>query len=223
MTVAFVDLDRTLIDVNSGRLWMRHEWAAGHLGWVDAALASWWLFRYALGDDDLVHALDRAASVYAGQDEATLAARIDAWFDADVAPRARPGALAAIDAHRAAGDRVVLATSSSQFAAARARATWRLDDAISTRIEVRDGVVTGAVAQYGFGRHKLDACAAWASARGVNLAECAFYTDSYSDLTLLEAVGRPVVVHPDRRLARVAHARGWPVLDWGVSAMESPR
>lgn len=218
MTVAFVDLDRTLIDVNSGRLWMRHEWKAGHLGWRDAALASWWLFRYALGDDDLVHALDRAASVYAGRSEADLAARIDAWFDADVAPRARPGALAAIQGHREAGDRVVLATSASQFAAQRARTTWGLDDAISTRIEVREGVVTGGIAQYGFGRHKLDACAAWASANGVDLGACSFYTDSFSDLTLLEAVGRPVVVHPDRRLARVARSRGWPVVDWGTSA-----
>lgn len=215
--VAFLDLDSTLIDVNSGTLWARHEWRVGRLGVLDAARAVWWLGRYALGDDALELAIEHAASIYAGMSEVEMQAAVSAWFDREVRPRARPGALAAIRAHREAGVRVVLASSTSQFAARCARAEWGLDDAISTRVEVRDGVITGALEANGFGHHKLAACERWAAQEGVSLADCTFYTDSYSDVALLEKVGHPVIVDPDRRLARLAAARGWPVVDWGRS------
>ena len=84
-------------------------------------------------------------------------------------------------------------------------------------VEVRDGVLTGALASSAFGHHKLTACEAWAAREKVALADCTFYTDSYSDVALLEKVGHPIVIDPDRRLARVAVARGWPIVDWGRS------
>ena len=51
-------------------------------------------------------------------------------------------------------------------------------------------------------------------ASGVDLSRCTFYTDSMSDLPVLEAVGRPVAVHPDPRLRREASRRGWEIADW---------
>ncbi|MCB9681272.1 MAG: HAD-IB family hydrolase [Alphaproteobacteria bacterium] len=218
MTVAFFDLDRTLIDVNSGSLWLREEWRRGRLRPRDAVTAVWSLTRYTLGAVDLDRAMAHAASVYRGMPEADLAAEVDAWFDVAVRPRLRPGAARALQAHRDAGDRTVVATSSSQFAAACARVAFGLDDAISTRVEVRDGVLTGGVETLAIGAHKLTACAAWADTQGVCLADATFYTDSYSDLAMLEAVGRPVIVDPDRRLRRTALARGWEIVDWGTSS-----
>ena len=85
-------------------------------------------------------------------------------------------------------------------------------------VEVRDGELTGALASSAFGHHKLTACEAWAAREKVALADCTFYTDSYSDVALLQKVGRPVVIDPDRRLARLAAQRGWPVVDWGRSS-----
>ena len=58
--------------------------------------------------------------------------------------------------------------------------------------------------------------------RASPLSACAFYTDSYSDLPVLEVVGRPVAVHPDHRLRREALRRGWPVVDWGVPSGGPP-
>ena len=62
---------------------------------------------------------------------------------------------------------------------------------------------------------KLGYAEAYARARGVSLADCWFYTDSYSDLPVLERIGHPVVVNPDPRLRREAERRGWPVEFWG--------
>lgn len=215
MTIAFFDLDRTLLDVNSGTLWLREEWRRGAIGFVTAARAATWLTRYALGDVDLDRALDHAASVYAGVPVDLMTARVSAWFESDVRHRLRPGAQRALDAHRAAGDAVVLATTSSQFIAASARRAFDMDDAVATTLGVIDGRLDGTIADSAYGAHKLRQCERWAAEHGTPLAECVFYTDSASDLPLLERVGRPIVVHPDRRLRKIAHQRGWTIEDWG--------
>lgn len=215
--VAFFDLDRTFLDVNSGRLWLSHAWAEGDIGWAQLAWALWWLGRYALGDDRLENALSNAARSYEGVAFDAMQARVQTWFDAEVAGRARPGALTTLAAHRDAGDAIVLATSSSCFAGACAQAAWGFDDVIATDLGVVDGVLTGEVTALGFGTHKAQRCLAWLDARELSADAATFYTDSYSDLPLLEAVGHPVVVAPDRRLARTAADRGWVVQDWGAS------
>lgn len=216
-TVAFFDLDRTLIDVNSASLWVKHEWDRGAISVGVGVRASYWLLRYAMGDDTLDGAMAEASKVYTGAELATLVERIEQWFAAEVEGRLRPGARAVLQRHREAGDMLVLATSSSQYAAACAVRAFGLDEGIGTQPEVVDGVLTGELEASAYGRAKLYRCAAWAKERGVELSSCAFYTDSYSDLTLLDAVGRPVAVHPDRRLQRVARRRGWPIEDWGRS------
>ena len=218
MGIAFFDLDRTLIDVNSGSLWLKHEWREGTVGMWPIVQGVWWLTRYALGDDQLDHAIEAAASVYEGVSEDEMHSRVGTWFDAHVAQRIRPGAKPAMQAHRDQGDLIVLASSTSQFAAGAAERAWGFDGIVCTTLEVASGVLTGRLAHSGFGRHKHTRCVEWARARDVDPASCAFYTDSYSDLPLLEVVGHPRIVDPDRRLAREAATRGWPVLDWGTAS-----
>ena len=92
-----------------------------------------------------------------------------------------------------------------------------LDDLICTRFEVIDGVLTGRIAQPALGDAKRDRAREWAERTGIDLQDCTFYTDSHSDLALMEAVGTPVAVNPDRALLRVARSRGWTVVDWGLS------
>lgn len=216
-SVAFFDLDRTLIDVNSASLWVKHEWDRGAISVGVGVRASYWLVRYALGDDTLDGAMAEASRVYTGAELAGLVERIERWFAEQVEHRLRPGAAQVLQRHREAGDQLVLATSSSQYAAECAVRAFGLDEGIGTQPEVVDGVLTGELAASAYGRAKLERCANWARERGVELSNCAFYTDSYSDLTLLNAVGRPVAVHPDRRLRAEARRRGWPIEDWGDS------
>lgn len=218
MSVAFFDLDRTLIDCNSGRLWVAEEWRAGNVGVRDVIWASWWLLKYSLGSEDgLDHVFDVAVERLRDLPESDMDRRVRDWFAREVEGRLRPGATEVLDSHRAAGDRLVVCTSSSAYAARAAMEAFGLDDAISSLFEVRDGSFTGRVEVMAMGAGKLDLTVAWARENGVDLAECAFYTDSHTDLPLLEAVGRPVVVNPDRPLAKVAAERGWPVRDWGRS------
>ncbi|MCB9673677.1 MAG: HAD-IB family hydrolase [Alphaproteobacteria bacterium] len=218
MGAALFDLDRTLLDCNSGRLWVAHEWREGRIGWRDAAWAAWWLTRYTLGN---AHGLEEvfatAVASYEGIAEDEIVERTRSWFVAEVEPRMRPGARDALERHREAGDRLVLATSSTIYSARAAQEAWGFDDLICTHMEVEDGRFTGRISALAYGDAKLDRCIEWAADQGFELADCTFYTDSITDQRLLEAVGRPVAVNPDVKLARLATERSWPTVDWGRS------
>ena len=219
MGVALFDLDRTLIDVNSATSWIRHERKDGRLSFTNSLRGAYWILRSQLGYAEGVEKIyETAVAMLEGQAEAELDARTRAWFAEQIAPRLRPGAAAALDAHRVAGDRLVLATSSSTYAAREAQRTWGFDDVVATSFEVVDGCFTGKVARMAYGDHKLARVAEWATSTGADLDGAAFYTDSITDRALLERVGRPVAVNPDGKLRRLAAERGWTVVDWGRAA-----
>ncbi len=224
MALALFDLDWTLLDVNSGRLWVRAEWRAGRLRLREVAWASWWLARYSLGFASGLDAVFEAAvQGLEGQSEAELEARVEAWFQAEVRRHLRPGARAALSRHRERGDRLVIATSGTTYAARAAAAAFGLDAFVSTELEVDEGrLFTGRIATLAVGAGKRLAVEAWAEREGERLDDATFYTDSYTDLALLERVAHPVAVHPDRKLRRVARARGWPIAHWGQSSAPTP-
>jgi HAD superfamily hydrolase (TIGR01490 family) len=217
LSVALFDLDRTLLDCNSGRLWLSYEWRSGRLRTSEVLTGAWWLLKYSLGNHELTGAYRSAVAKLKGEEEQVIAERTRLWFEQYVAHRLRPGAREALEAHRLAGDQLILATSSSPYIAACAQRAFGLDDTISSIFEVEEGRFTGEVVSMALGPAKADRAREWALANAVQLENCIFYTDSMTDLALLEAVGSPVVINPDRPLAKLAHTRGWVVEDWGRS------
>ena len=89
------------------------------------------------------------------------------------------------------------------------------DDKIAARAPVRNGYLTDELERpLPYGEGKAELARAYASAHGVDLADCWFYSDSVPDLHLLRAVGHPVAVNPQRGLKKIALSEGWPVLYW---------
>lgn len=218
MAVAFFDLDKTLIAANSGSLWVRRELALGNITRLQALRASLWIARYHLGLVSMQDAVARAIALLAGSAARPIQERTAAFYEEEVRALYRPGALVAVEEHRRAGDRLVLLTSSSGYLSELVARDLRLDAVLCNRFEVDgEGKHTGRpLGVICFGQGKRTHAEAYAREAGVALAACAFYTDSYSDLPVMEVVGRPVAVHPDHRLEREARRRGWPVVSWGV-------
>jgi HAD superfamily hydrolase (TIGR01490 family) len=218
VSVAFFDLDRTLLAANSASLWVRRELALGHISRWQALRASVLLARYHLGFVAMQDVLLRATSLLVGSDAKALEARSRDFYEEAVRGQYRPGALTALEAHRQAGDRLVLLTSSSGYLSDLVALELRLDGVLCNRFEVdASGLHTGRpLGEICFGQGKRTYAEATAKQAGVALSECAFYTDSYSDLPVMRVVGRPVAVNPDHRLRREARRQGWPVVDWGV-------
>jgi HAD superfamily hydrolase (TIGR01490 family) len=217
--IAFFDFDETLIVGNSGNLWIRRELRSGHISRLQALRAASWMVRYRLGFASMEEALRTAIRSLAGTKEETLRQRTRAFYEEEVRHLYRAGAREAIDQHRARGEAVVLLTASSLYLSELVSADLKLDAVLCNRFAVRDGLHTGeSEGELCFGRGKLRYAEAYARQHGVSLAECTFYTDSYSDLPVLEKVGAPVLVNPDRRLRREARPRGWRVVEWGGPA-----
>jgi len=215
--IAFFDFDETLIVGNSGRLWLRRELRQGHISRSQFFRAAVWMLRYRLGWASMDDALRTAIGSLRGQSEQTLRARTRHFYETEVRLLYRTGARPALDRHRAQGDAIVLLTASSLYLSELVAEELGLDDVLCNRFEVDDsGAHTGrSVGTLCFGAGKLGYAEAYARDRGVSLADCWFYTDSFSDLPVLERVGHPVVVNPDQRLRREAERRGWPIEWWG--------
>jgi len=215
-TAAFFDLDRTLLDMNSSTLWAKHELRGGSISLRQFGRVLVWNALYHLSLIDIETAFQEAVGHYRGRSYQELEAETRGWFARDVAHHLRPGADRALREHRERDHQLVLLTSASAFAARAARDTWKLDDFLSNDFPTDDeDKLVGTFARpLCYGPGKVERARAWASERGVELGDCYFYSDSYTDAPMLRAVGHPRVVSPDPRLSRAARQGGWPILQW---------
>ncbi len=127
---------------------------------------------------------------------------------AEVLPYARTE----MEMHRNQGRKLVIATTSPDDLVRPLAEALGFDDIVATHYARTDGVFEGEVdGHYVWGKGKLAASQEWADANGIDMAESYAYSDSWYDLPLLKAVGHPVAVNPDPRLAVAATARRWPV------------
>lgn len=214
--IAFFDLDRTLIAGNSAKAWVKRQVREGRMSRREAAQAGVWMGLYHLGLADMPRLIRGAVRALEGDPEADLAARSRAFWDEEIADTIRPGARETVERHRARGDRLVVLTASSPYLGEAAREALRMDGVLSNRFEVAHGRFTGvAIEPLCFGAGKAELAKKVAASHGLTLADCAFYTDSVTDLPAMEAFGAPVAVHPDPRLRRAARRRNWPIETWG--------
>jgi len=214
-SAAFFDLDGTLLTINSARLWLRREWKLGRIRTRQLVRAALTLAGYRIGILNIESALRDALATLRDVEEDHIRGQTQAWWREDVRPFVAPGAREALDSHRRKGELLVLLTSSSLYASEMAREEFGLDVVLCQHYEVRNGRFTGEPKRpicYGHG--KVEVAESWARDSGVDLAASSFYTDSSTDVPMLERVGFPFTVHPDPRLRWIARARAWPTLDW---------
>jgi len=121
--------------------------------------------------------------------------------------------LALVARHRAQGELLFIVTTTLQEVVDAIAADLGFDGALGTVCELApDGTYTGHSLRPMYGEAKASAVRALALERDIDLAASSAYSDGHTDLPLLEVVGHPVAVNPDRALRRIAAARGWPVL-----------
>lgn len=212
---AFFDLDGTLITKNSATLWMKSERCKGRLSLYLMARGSLYVLAYKIGFIDMEHAMNEALQTVKGMEEEELRRRTHAWVDEYVMPVVAAGARDALARHRDQGHKLVLLTSASPYESEAIVARLGLDDFLSTRYEVRDGKMTGKVVPPPcYGEGKVSWAKRYAEEHDIDLTGSWFYSDSITDLPMLQVVGHPVVVNPDPRLKYKARRLGWPVEYW---------
>jgi HAD superfamily hydrolase (TIGR01490 family) len=194
----------------------RAAYRAGLMGRRQLIADAWANIQFRLkGSTDAdTHALrDRISASMAGTRVRDLE-RLGADVLAGVLPRIYPQMLALAHEHQDAGREVYIVTAASQELAQMLARVLALDGAIGSQFSAaRDGVYTGEpVGLFIYRSEKALAIQQLAVRENIDLSESYAYSDSESDLPMLEVVGHPVAVNPDRALARVARERGWQIL-----------
>lgn len=150
---------------------------------------------------------------YAGVAVADIERVVAGAWGAHLRASVRPGALARIQEHRAAGHRTVLVSGSLDLFAAPLASLF--DEVAASRMEERDGVLTGYLATPPL---VDEARAQWlkdyAGRLGLDLSRSHGYGDSVADASWLRLLGHPVAVNPDLPLHRLASRLHWPIDDW---------
>jgi HAD superfamily hydrolase (TIGR01490 family) len=215
---ALFDIDGTLIARNSAPLYMQHLRRSGQARRRDVLRSFYYLLRYKLGSLNLDRALEESMNFIRGKNEAAIRDDCVQWYGDVIRQYVFPAMAATVEVHRAAGHVPAILTSATCYLAEPLAADLGIRHLLVTKLVVRDGHFTGeAVRPVCYGPGKIYWAERFAEAQDVDLGRSFFYTDSISDLPVLERVGEPRVVNPDPLLRREAQRRGWSVLDLRLS------
>ena len=215
MEAAFFDLDKTVIAKASMVAFGRPLLDAGMISkWLMVrALWSHLIFELFGADEERMRKFrESALRVTAGWDQSRVSALVRETMVEVIEPIVYDEALDLIRRHQSIGRRVFIVSASPEEIVAPLAQYLGVDEAISSRATLdEEGRYTGEVEFYSYGPFKADAIRSVAERDGIDLDGSYAYSDSATDLPMLESVGHPVVVNPDRDLARIAAERCWEV------------
>jgi HAD superfamily hydrolase (TIGR01490 family) len=211
---AFFDLDRTLISRSSSLALAGAFHERGLIGRRQAAKAAFAQLvftRFGAGQARVGNTADSGMSILRGLRVELMREIVTEAWGPVLRPLVYREALVRAEAHAARDEPVYVVSAALQEVVEEVVQRLGLAGAVASRAEVHDGVYTGRLERRLYGQHKAAAVVELAVNRGLDLSSSTAYTDSASDVPLLEAVGHPVAVNPDRELRRLAARRGWPV------------
>ncbi|MBF4762382.1 HAD family hydrolase [Nocardioides islandensis] len=214
-TAAFFDLDKTVIARSSSFAFSKPFQAGGLISRRAMLRSAYAQFVYLVGgaDHDQMEKMRQFMSqLTAGWDVATVREIVADTLHHVVDPIVYDEAVSLMEEHRALGRDVVVVSASGAEVVEPIGAMLGADDVIATQLEIVDGKYTGTIQYYAYAAEKARAITAMAEERGYDLEGCFAYSDSITDLPMLEAVGHPHAVNPDKELRRAAAERGWPIL-----------
>jgi HAD superfamily hydrolase (TIGR01490 family) len=210
---AFFDLDRTLLRRSSALALAGSFRERGFISRAQVLKAAGWQLLFMLrgaSHEAVRRASEDGLLILRGHSPEEVRDLVADAMEAVLRPLVYGEPLRLVDEHRAKGDKVYIVSATLQEIVEGIAADLGFDGALGTVCEVKDGVYTGRAIRALHAENKAECV----RDLGYDLAACTAYTDSHTDLPMLEAVGHPVAVNPDRKLRRIAASRDWPVLEF---------
>lgn len=168
--------------------------------------------KYKLGRPDMDF-IENAVKSIAGIEKNTLDEIAKSCFEHRIKPNIYTGAAKLISNAQNNGEKVIFATSSLYTIIAPLESFFGIEGSIASMLEFSEGKTTGSmIGKSFFGPKKKSETEAWLNKNGFNPNDVCFYSDSYTDIPLLEFSGKPVAVNPDRILKRKAKKQGWEIV-----------
>jgi HAD superfamily hydrolase (TIGR01490 family) len=214
---AFFDLDKTIISKSSSLALGRPMYRAGLVTRSQLLRGAYAQMVYILlGADEkrMDRVKDGLLALTKGWDRQQVEDLVREAIEEVVDPYIYQEALDLMALHRALGRRVYVVSSSPEEIVRPLADRLGAHGVLATRAEIVDGKYTGQLEFYCYGPEKGDALRELAETEDIDLSQSYAYSDSATDVPMLEAVGNPVAVNPDRELRKVALKRGWQIRDF---------
>ena len=214
-SAAFFDLDKTIIAKSSTLAFGRSFYQGGLINRRAVLKTAYAQFVYLVGGadhDQMERMRQYLSALCTGWDVNQVKEIVAETLHDLIDPLVYQEAADLIAEHKEAGRDVIIVSSSGAEVVEPIGELIGVDRVVATRMVVEDGRYTGEVEFYAYGDNKAAAIKALADSEGYNLEDSYAYSDSSTDLPMLELVGHPHAVNPDRALRKEAAARDWPVL-----------
>lgn len=214
MEAAFFDLDKTIVAKSSPLVLGRSFFKEGLISRSSLmkSLYAQLMFQLMGADEEKMERMRaEAAKLTAGWEQEKVRRVVTEVLEEVMSPLIYAEALELMHDHREAGRLICIVSSSPQEVVEPLAQMLYVDRYIATRPKIVDGKYTGELDFYAYGPHKATAMRGLAEEVGIHLEGSYAYSDSVTDLPMLEAVGNPVVVNPDKGLRRLAAEREWEV------------
>lgn len=209
---AFFDLDKTIIATSSAFAYGKEFLNSGLITPVEALQLSMAKATYMFAghsSEQMDTTRDQLAHMIAGWNVEQVKAIAEETMQHVVTPTIYAEARSIIDQHLAAGHDVVIISASARELVEPIAKELGVTTVVSTELAKKDGVFTGEITFYCKGAAKAQAIMDLTARRGYDLSQSFAYSDSAVDIPMLEAVGNPNAVNPDRALRKVAADKGW--------------
>jgi HAD superfamily hydrolase (TIGR01490 family) len=225
IAAAFFDLDKTIISRSSTLAFGPSFYRHGLITRTDAVRTAFAQLVFRLGGADhqrMERIRTQVGELCRGWSAERVSEIVSRHLDETIVPLVYADARRLIAAHGHAGQDVIIVSTSGLEMVAPIGALLGASEVIASQMEVSDGRYTGEMVFWAYGEAKASRVRELASRRGYWLPDCYAYSDSVTDLPMLEAVGHPRAVNPDRALRRIARERQWPVLAFGTRSPLTP-
>jgi len=208
-------MDRTLIDGNSGVSFMRYSLKRGKTNRFKVFKSMIDYFRYRFDLLNMEKAYRDSLKPLIGVREEELVQFCREWFEEEVRWLIYPEARDFVRIHLNGGETVAIISNATTYAVEPLAEYLEIPHILATRLEVRGGFFTGKyVEPLCYRQGKVFWAEKLMQELETEFTGSTFYTDSITDLPLLEYVQNPRVVNPDPKLRALAKKRGWPIQDF---------
>lgn len=214
---AFFDLDKTVLARSAGLAFARPFYRGGLLGRADVLRSAYSQFVFSLAgaDEKQTENMRRYLSqLVTGWDVDTVKRIVSETLEQVIDPIVHAEAVELIDMHKSQGHDIIIISASGTEVVEPIAHRLGADFIVGTTMEIVDGKFTGEISHYAHGAQKAEAMQRLAAEHGYDLNDCYAYSDSSTDIPMLEAVGHPNAVNPDTALRKLAASRQWPILEF---------
>jgi HAD superfamily hydrolase (TIGR01490 family) len=216
--IAFFDLDNTILKINSGEALLRRAYKNGLLSIWKLINAYYLAILYKLNIMDPSTIIEKLSGWLAKSPVKDIEILCNEIVEKDLIPAIRPEIINEIKMHKEQGANLVILSSAIASICFRLAKHLEMHSVICSELEVVNQEYTGQpIGKFCFRDEKLDRLKQYLHDNNYAYEDSYYYADSIDDLTVLQSVGHPICVNPDKSLEKIARERNWVIHTWDLN------